>query len=274
LKSTKWFGVIMDEPQWSLIQSLGRFQVGELSGSCSLDRPAEGVHLALNDHPSSAEMPQLLAPQLPSLDAPVSSGTELFARGGDLVGIYAATQNYPYRSQVYWRLGSHPCLVAGRRALAAIELVVSQQTDLLDTLPVLQVASRMPYCDCGTISLESGEFRGITSELSAGTVVELLAEQGPHVLLVRGESGQPSYAEMVHPLDFMRTELRIFPSASTSDSTHAPLEARHFLFSRPLEKGVILRSRVLGLWLDPRYDHETALTHFRQFADSEPPLTA
>jgi hypothetical protein len=61
------------------------------------------------------------------------------------------------------------------------------------------------------------------------------------------------------------------PAAASSAA--ATVEVRHHLFARPLEKGVILRSRVLGLWLEPQDDVAVALAHFRRFAASEPPLT-
>jgi len=251
---------------------MGQFSAGTLTASCSLRQPARGIQFTLNENEVPCEQAELLAPQLPTLPSPLPAGTEIFARGGDLVGIYPVSESYPYRSQVYWRLDAHPWEVAGQRALAAIELVASQQTDLLDTLPVLQVIGRLPASECAILELASGESERIDSKLNSGELYAITAERGPCALLFRGKHGFPSYAEMVHPLDFTRTEIQLSPAEASSNA--ATVKMRHHLFARHLEKGVILRSRVLGLWLAPQNDIAVAVAHFRQFAASEPPLTA
>jgi hypothetical protein len=264
----------MEQPRWTLADSMGQFSAGTLTANCSLRQPALGVLFRLTESEVPCDQAELLAPQLPSTSSPFPAGTELFARGGDLVGIYPASEDYPYRSQVYWRLDAHPWEVAGQRALAAIELVASQQTDLLDTLPVLQAISRVPARECTVLDIASGECLPIDGELASGQLYTLTGERGPCALLFRCERGFPSYAELVHPLDFTRTDIHVLPADESTNKLKANVEVRHHLFAWPLEKGVILRSRVLGLWLAPQNDVAVALAHFRQFAASEPPLTA
>jgi len=70
---------------------------------------------------------------------------------------------------------------------------------------------------------------------------------------------------MVHPLDCPDDQIRC-------PAEGAPFELTHRLFARPLEKGVILRSRVRGLWVTRDRDVSVAAESYRRFAVSEPPL--
>jgi len=51
------------------------------------------------------------------------------------------------------------------------------------------------------------------------------------------------------------------------------LQIRHALFAERLEKGVILRSRVFGVWVDRAHDEQTVGEQFAAWAASDPPLT-
>jgi hypothetical protein len=89
--------------------------------------------------------------------------------------------------------------------------------------------------------------------------------------LLRLPDGQGSYVEMVHPLDFGRTEIC---GVGVTESGEARLWSfKHTLFAETLEKGVILRSRVLGAFVGREADEEQAASLYREFANSEPPLT-
>jgi hypothetical protein len=73
---------------------------------------------------------------------------------------------------------------------------------------------------------------------------------------------------MVHPADFQGTTLDIEarPAAALARLQHA-------LFVSRLEKGVILRARVLGLFLARDDDMSATAEHFSLFSATEPPLT-
>jgi hypothetical protein len=51
-------------------------------------------------------------------------------------------------------------------------------------------------------------------------------------------------------------------------------ELRHDLFAQRLEKGVILRARVLGILLDRADDKAAVLAHWNSFLREPLPLTA
>ena len=81
---------------------------------------------------------------------------------------------------------------------------------------------------------------------------------------VMGLPSQVSYVEMVHPSDFRTVEL------TWRDGQAA---VRTPLFADRLEKGVIRRGRVRGWLVSSPGDLAAAERLFREFAESEPPLT-
>ena len=76
------------------------------------------------------------------------------------------------------------------------------------------------------------------------------------------------YAEMVHPDDFQNSEL------TTATDERGPVwTLRHLLFPENLEKGVILRARVLAAWFKRDDAAHGAAQLFRDFSASALPLT-
>ncbi|MBV8229781.1 MAG: hypothetical protein JO329_07345 [Planctomycetaceae bacterium] len=75
-----------------------------------------------------------------------------------------------------------------------------------------------------------------------------------------------SYIEMVHPHDAAR---RITEAGTASSLGHT---TRYGLFGHDLERGVILRARLRGLWTRSRTPQDEALDRFEHFLDEPPPL--
>jgi hypothetical protein len=87
---------------------------------------------------------------------------------------------------------------------------------------------------------------------------------------------------MVHPTAPAHTELLAEPSpvaASAGDTTPIPsrvphgIVVRHSLFAERLEKGVILRARLLAAFVDRERERAELAALYREFAASDPPLT-
>lgn len=120
-----------------------------------------------------------------------------------------------------------------------VELQASVNTGLLDVRPALDVVA----------SLDDGEWRELESGL---------------FLFRSTAAGAWSYCEASHPKN---------EAASQIVRNAGCIRLVHRLFDRPLEKGVILRSRIRGA-LVPREDDEAAATAmYRKFIESQPPLT-
>jgi hypothetical protein len=120
-----------------------------------------------------------------------------------------------------------------------IELQASVNTGLLDARPALDVVTALD--DGEWYELESGLFLFRSTTTTAW-----------------------SYCEASHPKNEATSQVVL--SAGRSRLVHR-------LFDRPLEKGVILRSRVRGALVPREGDDVAAKQMHREFVASEPPLT-
>jgi hypothetical protein len=161
---------------------------------------------------------------------------DVYVRDHDLVATYERTVERPLRVQIYWR--ALPIMASP--AVTGIEMIVSVQTDLLDLDPQVQLSSCMTN-GAAQVADDTVLFRGRNSEMTA--------------------------VHLVHPGD--RSQVRVFPNAA-----HHGADIQTTLFADRLEKGVILRSRLRGFFMDRANDEATAAELARHFAASEPPLTA
>jgi hypothetical protein len=247
---------------WQLNGTQAKFTTAHASGDCNLCDPNEGIQLrSINDSALTAF--HLLGPNLPRIEnaSDIAARVDAYTRCGDLVGIYAPIEQHPFRSQAYWRFDSHALTCGGATALEAIELVASKQTDLLDSRPDLTVTSMLPATAAWQLKTEQGGF----AEMMLSQATTVGRRDGLSCFVFRLPGKQFSYAEIVYPLDFDTTE--IAPIAA------GQISLRHHLFAHRLEKGVILRARVLGLILPQEGDLQTAALHYASFAASDPPLT-
>ena len=200
-----------------------------------------------------------------------------YCRGDDLVAEYRATEDWPIRLDVTWRMV--PPGGAGR-ILAGIDLILSVRTELLDSLPALAVQS----------TLQAAEVLHLDGRAAETWEAEALAERDalpcpsllgachppiepsgaclPECLVFRLPGVDASYTEMLYPADFQRSVL-------LSRKTGNPaFDFRHTLFADRLEKGVILRAWIRGLFVPLAGDVEAAKVCHRLFFSAGPPLDA
>jgi hypothetical protein len=187
----------------------------------------------------------------------VTAPLELLRRGGDLAVTYADRPQQAMRAQIYWRAASHE----RRGAIAAVELVVSVETSLLDSNPSIAASSHVPAEESlALVDPRSGTFARVADLTAHGTPTNQ-----PAGYLLRVPGGKLSYAEIVHPGDAHASDCAI-----AQQGTH---RLGHRLFAARLEKGVILRARVLGLVLDRSGDENAVIEHYAAFEASALPLT-
>jgi hypothetical protein len=225
--------------------------------------PARGLHrVQLDGRPCDSLA--LLAVELSPVKAPGSAAIDAYVRGGDLAITYADRPEPEMHTQIYWR-AAPPSSAA---VLASLELLVSVQTDLLDSCPTLRALSRLTAERALQID-DPSDATSLEIALDAPRVNKHVADSPPRGYLFRLANSRFSYAEMVHPAD--SHEERLTPSREACGLT---VELSHELFAQRLEKGVILRSRVQGLVLDQAGDEELARRRFAAFLAAELPLTA
>lgn len=174
---------------------------------------------------------------LPTIQpASSAASVETYVRGADLVTTHPATKERPTRVQLYWRRWHD--LPSSKAAV--LELIVSVQTHLLDSDPALVIESRFSRGQDATCI--DGK-----CEVTEGTSLALI---------------------LTHPNDAVEIEMLREPGSP------AGCLVRQTLFQRRLEKGVILRGRVLFCWSSEKLESEAVEQIQNRFVKAEPILTA
>lgn len=276
----------MSSSRWQIIGRAATLRTECLTATVDPDNPAAGLRvesLCGNAVAGVALFGVQIASSVPAAATTQAAAApvDCFARGNDFVATYAETADRPFRAQIYWRLVDDET-GGGHRTepFAALELIVSVQTSRLDSDTSLAVCTTLtgveswrmldaaddrlaPDCDPSANDLSQRKSPG-----GDPVVPEFHASDSPGCCLFRPIGSGPSYIEMVHPADFRQTTFEWMADSSPV------VRLSHRLFAERLEKGVILRSRIRGLFIARSHDTETARTEYRRFAASEPPLTA
>jgi hypothetical protein len=249
---------------WSISGDCAVLAKRRFRAAVNLGRPDLGLdEIEVGDNPlTGCRLLGLDAPQPP--DAAARPLVELYARGADLVAVYGPSRGWPVRVDALWRV-LEPTGPAGEELfLAGVELVVSVRTEMLDTEPALSVQAAVPAGRIlRLVDPRNGHFQACAPTATGPAL--LTPGDGSGCLLFSAVSEKMSYVEMVHPADFCRSRLAI-------GDRGAAAQVSHRLFAERLEKGVILRARVRGLFLRPAGDAQRAAECYAAFAQAEPPL--
>jgi hypothetical protein len=219
-----------------------------------LQRPGSGIVVSNPGRDASGLC--LLQVQLKKTHA--AAGLKLadaYVRGRDCIATYAPLPPDQVQPQIYWRgsLNEQP-------GCCGIEMVLSMQTSLLDSDPLIDVVSDLPAGEQFAWNNEQWQ-----SQSSTATLSREAGHSG--LVLLQPQGGSWSYAQGVFPADYLRTETQL------DQSSHQAAWASP-LFAERLEKGVIRRGRIAG-WVMPRErDQELAVALWNAFCQSPPPLTA
>jgi hypothetical protein len=221
---------------WKLSGSEARLNFADLLATVDLNRPEQGLS-ALIYRGHSVPSTALLGVHFPGQSAPPVA--DAYVRQRDLVVTYVQSPALPIRLQVYWRAASGP------QSTPAIDLQVSIQTNLLDSHPRLWTTTSL------------GDAEPIRFGHEADTAEQTPA---PRYDLFRPAGTDFSYVEMIHPAD---------DAGGANEVGRISRE----LFAAFLEKGVILRARLRGVFLPRHGDAELAAEAYQQFLAAPPPLT-
>ncbi len=250
----------MQPPAWQLDKHFARLRCGRFRATVDVTRPADGLVEVCpgSDRLTDACLLGIAIPSYPAGDA--TALIEDYARGGDLTAAYKESQDWPVRVDAFWRAAGP---AQSEKFAAAVELVVSVRTQEPDSRPELAAESRLSASETlHLVDKETADYRPLAA--AAATVIR--PEDGTGCLLFRPPGVELSYAEAVHPTDFQRDEL-----ISRSGGVGTVL-LRHHLFANGLEKGVILRARVAGVFLPREGDRYIAARWYQAFAAAEPSL--
>lgn len=183
---------------------------------------------------------------------------EHYVREQDFVATFAPKRPGNLTPQLYWRARLHASSLA-----VQVEMILSLHTDLLDSRPEttiqsIGVGSRLFHC----AGLEPQNASELTAANSGAPIDGQSSRE--HLFLFRNAAQGVTYAEMVHPSDFVQAQLMPEP----------PPYLISTLFPDRLEKGVIRRARVSGWFLPAENDVAMACKLAQQFVHEPLPLTA
>jgi len=258
-----------EQTVWSLSGNSAELSCGNLSGQIDTTRPHRGLcNLRLDGalretavlgvkRESEDDAQLAAADQHDSRSWPLTV-SETYVRGNDLVATYQPASNWPFAPQLYWR--ANP-LQAVEGVLSSVSLLVSVQTQLLDTCPQIGVVSRLPGGDLLFMSMSIGErprIEPITYDSRIAAASDLCC------VVLRIRDTPFSYIEITPASDFR--ELTLSAGGSVTSWNWR-------LFADFLEKGVIRRSRVHAALLPRENDIEIAPTCCAALQQLELPLT-
>jgi len=238
---------MQDGAVWKLAGTEARLDFAGLLATVDLTQPElglAGIHYQGHHLSSTA----LLGVELQRRHTPPIA--ESYVRQRDLVVTYAQTPALRFRVQIYWRAASGPV------GSPAIDLQVSVQTSLLDSLPRLTAITKFQSVD---LLHQREDHAGGDQPTNY------------HYELFRPVEREVSYVEMIHPAD--EASGSIFVGGRGSSPRPEDGSVSHELFASDLEKGVILRARLRGVFLPRERDTELAAEAYRQFLAAPPPLT-
>lgn len=202
----------------------------------------------------------LLQVQLPGQSGAAPPILDQYVRQSDLVVTYAAVIQGDVQSQVYWRVADTAVGDA-----CGIETIVSVQTERLDSEPVSGTSSDISFDEIWLLDSQ-GVMQRCDLGLSSPRGYTVQARRG--LFLFRLPGSELSYLEMVHTSDLAEARIVL-----VDDTTRAARSCFR-LFAERLEKGVIRRGRVRGLFVPRDGDTSLATLLYQEFIDSAPPLTA
>lgn len=229
---------------WTLAGRQATCRMGRVAASLDLDDPADGLRVGWS--PADTEPDHLLGLDLGSRCPP----NDHWLRGPDITATYEPSDQRRLRATASWR--QH----AGDVDVAAWQLIASAQTSLLDSDPAVAVVSSIATTE--SICLARGR--------AATAWTRLRADESPFadasaVLVPRSNGCAVLVA--AHPGDA--------PNLTVSrERGRIRLVCR--LFTQQLEKGVLLRSRVLAA-VGPSGDTAWADRLLAEFHAAPPPLT-
>lgn len=242
---------------WQLADPLAKFLLPTLSAEINTLEPWRGLgSVVLNGRPLSTAVLQI---DVRELVAANRLPLEVYTRGSDLVATYAASETRNIQTQIYWRAVDETayCHAAG------VELILSAQTHLLDSRPTLTTQSVLPE---GNVLGFSGDAAQPLREIEIGFSgkTEFSAAQPMPLFLFQPQGTDYSYLEMVQPSDYAGASL---------ERRGDTLRLVNQLFPERLEKGVIRRARLCGVFLPRANDVANAIAAYQAFINEPLPLT-
>lgn len=232
-----------DDAPWRVADSRAELVLGSLRAVGRLSRASDGWQVELGGITIAGRFWQL---RLAALSRLVPQ--DVYVRGDDLIATYGV--GCPgVRPQVYWRAGRS---VEGP---AVVELIFSVQTDQRDSDPRATLRTWLAGAQLSVLG-KAGEILPIEHRRT-----HLDAGQSEPMFVFRGSFG--TYLEMVYPADFIGVD--VVQRQGRQVVTWRVFEER-------LEKGVIRRTRVRGVFSSSPVSQRQVQQIYAEFCNQPLPL--
>ena len=228
---------------WTLDGLRSQTRCAGLEVSLDLARPAAGLTITASTPPATVD--HLLGLDL-SANCPPS---DHWLRGSDITAVYEPADPRQLRATAMWRQ------LACDATTAAWELIASAQTSLLDSDPAVSVVADIEAADVrwrGRSQATGWAALAPTAQVPADAAVIMACRPAGTVVLIAPHPDDAARLDTVWQRGRLRLGCR--------------------LFTRQLEKGVLLRSRVLAA-CGPAAEGAWAERLLADFAASPPPLS-
>ena len=245
---------------WTITGQQAHLQTLDLSGTLDLSTPGIGLHqLCLAD--DRLTQIQLLGIARDGCTLATFPDQDPYSRDNSLIIRYGDQADPSHHLQVQWRcIPSEPGLFLG-----GLELILSFETPSQINLPEWTTMTQVGQQD---ILVAGGDHEqpwiSLNEIRDAADSTLSTATNGAHMILCRFPEQQLSYLEMTPAAE---SSLAILPSTETTRTLWGSRTP-----DRPLEKGVILRRRVRGVFLPREKDTALAAKAYAQFQALDPPL--
>jgi len=251
----------MQSSPWKIEGFSAGVETTDFSATVNLSRPDLGLTNVRLRNAALSEARLLAIVSLTPRQNGDSTLSEHYIRGADLVARYAETSGRDLSCQVYWQpLGGDEIPGVG------IDVLISTQTSVLDSDPDTVVSSDLPVEAAYRLAdHEAGRFEPLS--VSANESRNAVPDGVAGLFLFRLPGNRFSYAQMVHPTDFLGADL-VAPTGGTGAT-----RLNCHLFRERLEKGVIRRARVRAVFLPREDDQPAALRCYNDLLAASPRLT-
>lgn len=257
---------------WSIAGNTARLQTASLAGRIELLYPDQGLgDLQLSGEslvgtilavrrqfPAAVSSPPVDGQR--TRQPPEWAVADKYVRGHDVVATYAASDDWPYLTQIYWHASQSSDASA---ALGSVSLLVSLQTPLLDSWPEVLIESQLAAEEVLCVTCDA-EHRVNVQEVNHADFL-LATSMSTTCIVWRLHGRGISFLETVPAGDARELSLR----RVGGDLWHSRWE----LFADFLEKGVIRRARLESQFVARTQDLELARAICQSIGEQPLPLT-
>ncbi len=247
---------------WHLDPSSARWESARFSAAMELAFPSRGLQAITWDGAALADAALMQVTVAARGGERAERIEDAYIRGSDLIVTYAEASDSVVRPQVCWRVVHQPHAASG----VVLEVLVSVQTQCLDSDPRVQVTSVLPGREWMLLTggAAASDCRPVGWPDASPHTVDVAA--ACQALLARLPASACSYGHILTPSDLVHAQL-------SWDAARRATALETTYFAGRLEKGVLRRARSRAVLMPRAGDAELLVELLLGTVATAPPLT-